>query len=222
MFNTSKYTNWYFSIIARAKSQVLHRRPKGYHNHHIIPSSLGGSEDRANKVLLTYREHFVCHLLLLKMTVGVNRSKMAFALHRFGGKNLTSKTFALASSLISQALSGEGNPFFGKHLSPEHRAKITGENHGMFGKYCKDLWVERFGTEEAEKLDKQMKQKRSKSLMGEGNGMFGKTHPDSWRQQHSTALTGRKGIWKNGKQKRIRPEDFDAYIQNGWSFTKSS
>ena len=35
--------------------------------HHIIPKSLGGSDDKCNIVELTAREHFVCHLLLSKM-----------------------------------------------------------------------------------------------------------------------------------------------------------
>lgn len=35
--------------------------------HHIIPKSLGGSDDEANLVNLLAREHFICHLLLTKM-----------------------------------------------------------------------------------------------------------------------------------------------------------
>lgn len=35
--------------------------------HHIIPKSLGGSDDRSNLVNLSAREHFVCHLLLTKI-----------------------------------------------------------------------------------------------------------------------------------------------------------
>lgn len=35
--------------------------------HHILPRSLGGSDDRSNLVKLTAREHFICHLLLVKI-----------------------------------------------------------------------------------------------------------------------------------------------------------
>lgn len=35
--------------------------------HHILPKSLGGSEDKSNLVNLLAREHFICHLLLTKM-----------------------------------------------------------------------------------------------------------------------------------------------------------
>lgn len=35
--------------------------------HHIIPKSLGGSDDKSNLVNLLAREHFMCHLLLTKI-----------------------------------------------------------------------------------------------------------------------------------------------------------
>lgn len=78
MFNESKYTKIYFSIIARAKS-----RPKltGYtEKHHVIPKSLGGSNNIDNLVVLTAKEHFLCHRLLVKMTQGVYRNKMSYAI----------------------------------------------------------------------------------------------------------------------------------------------
>jgi len=35
--------------------------------HHVIPKSLGGSDDTSNIIQLSAREHFLCHLLLIKM-----------------------------------------------------------------------------------------------------------------------------------------------------------
>lgn len=35
--------------------------------HHILPRSLGGSDDKSNLVDLSAREHYICHLLLTKM-----------------------------------------------------------------------------------------------------------------------------------------------------------
>lgn len=34
--------------------------------HHILPVSLGGTNDKPNKVVLTAKEHYICHLLLTK------------------------------------------------------------------------------------------------------------------------------------------------------------
>jgi hypothetical protein len=78
IFINNKYTTWYNSLINKAKDRTI----TGYtEKHHIIPSSLGGTNDNDNIVKLTAREHFVCHLLLTKMTTGNARYKMNFALH---------------------------------------------------------------------------------------------------------------------------------------------
>lgn len=80
-FLDSKYTNWYDSIIFRAKNRVL---PDDVYTekHHIIPRSLGGNDEKENIVKLTAREHFVCHWLLVKMTAGPDQKKMAYACKR--------------------------------------------------------------------------------------------------------------------------------------------
>src|ERR1039458_8682124 len=79
MFNRSKYTTWYYSIIRAARRTTQ----SGYvEEHHIIPKSMGGSNSKRNLVTLTARQHFVCHLLLTKMVSGKNKRGMAWALHR--------------------------------------------------------------------------------------------------------------------------------------------
>src|SRR5271167_3766950 len=78
MFIENKYTRWYRSIVSRAQAEV--NRPEGrYENHHILPHSMGGSSEPLNLVMLTPRSHFILHLLLTKMTVGKDRSKMVMA-----------------------------------------------------------------------------------------------------------------------------------------------
>ena len=67
------YRSIYRSIISHAQSRNLATRYRakkalGYvEYHHIIPSCMGGSDDKTNKVFLTAREHFVAHLLLMFM-----------------------------------------------------------------------------------------------------------------------------------------------------------
>lgn len=60
-FNDSKYTVWYYSIIERARDRVLTEYKE---NHHIVPRSLGGGDNKENIVSLTAKEHYVVHLLL--------------------------------------------------------------------------------------------------------------------------------------------------------------
>ena len=77
MYLTNKYTKWYNNIIAKSSQRV---NLSGYfEKHHIIPKSLGGSNDKSNLVYLTAKEHFVCHMLLPKMTEGTEKSKMVRA-----------------------------------------------------------------------------------------------------------------------------------------------
>jgi hypothetical protein len=78
IFIDNKYTRIYYSIIDRAKSRTL---PLDTYTekHHIIPKSLNGSDSSENLVILTAREHFICHWLLTKMTVTDSQQKMIFA-----------------------------------------------------------------------------------------------------------------------------------------------
>jgi len=51
----------------------------GYEIHHIIPKSLGGSDNKENLVLLTAREHYIAHWLLYKSLSRKDKAKMAYA-----------------------------------------------------------------------------------------------------------------------------------------------
>ena len=80
MINNSmnKYEKWYSAITDKAKNRTI----DGYtETHHIIPHSLGGSDDPDNLVDLTAREHFICHWLLTKMYTGEARGKMINAMY---------------------------------------------------------------------------------------------------------------------------------------------
>jgi len=74
----NKYEKWYNSIISNAKLRTI----AGYkERHHIIPVSLGGSDNKENLVDLTAREHFICHWLLIKTQTGEAKAKMIYALN---------------------------------------------------------------------------------------------------------------------------------------------
>jgi len=47
--------------------------------HHILPKCLGGSNEKSNLVYLSYREHFLCHWLLIKIYPDNFKLKAAFA-----------------------------------------------------------------------------------------------------------------------------------------------
>lgn len=83
MFLDNKYTKWHNAIIERAKNRAI----EGYcERHHVIPESLGGPNTKENIVKLTAREHFIVHLLLIRMMDNTNaKMKMINAAWYFQG-----------------------------------------------------------------------------------------------------------------------------------------
>lgn len=63
------YQRIYNEIIERSKFRGLDKKIlEGYYErHHIVPKCLGGTNDKSNLVLLTGREHYLCHYLLWKI-----------------------------------------------------------------------------------------------------------------------------------------------------------
>lgn len=93
---------------------------------------------------------------------------------------------------------GAGNPFFGKNHSEETKAKIAsyehehvktdwfrklrseqckGENNPIWGTSDYEIWIAKFGKEEADRLELARKEKLSKCNAGENNPMYGKPSP---------------------------------------------
>ena len=86
MFTDKFYSKVYFSTIEKAKQRSW-KKALGRERHHIIPQSLGGSNDKDNLVYLSCREHFLCHWLLVKMTEGEYYHKMVYALMGMRAEN---------------------------------------------------------------------------------------------------------------------------------------
>lgn len=190
MFSQSKYTKWYYNIVNNAKSRISEEYSE---KHHIIPKSLGGSNHIENLVLLSAREHFICHWLLTKMVVGTKEKYQmwnAFScmLYRENGNQQRYKINSRAFDLIkkqgalikSAKWSGKGNPMFGKKgelsplfgrkQSPEHvetlRKIKTGKTRSEESKRKQSL------SSKGKKQNSEWIEKRK--LFGSSNGMFGK------------------------------------------------
>jgi len=96
IFLANKYTKWYYILVEhRKKFPMLKNKEK----HHIIPKSLGGTNDVSNLVRLSPREHFICHLLLTKMLTGENKKKMIYAFWRI----CNCKKYSINSRLYEKA-----------------------------------------------------------------------------------------------------------------------
>ena len=123
LFIDNKYTRWYYSIIQKSYPGI------GYtESHHIIPKSLGGSDDCTNIVKLTAKEHFICDLLLVKMTTGRHRSKMSQAAWMMVSASkwnerykVTSKTYQILKEQMST--SKKDISTWNKGISPSDETK---------------------------------------------------------------------------------------------------
>ena len=126
MFNDNKYYTWYFKIITNAQSRILDSYTEA---HHIIPKSLGGSDEKTNIVELTAREHFLCHWLLTKFVL-VDKEKMDYALwlminvenklqERY---KVNSKTYEILKTKLAKTFSKQHT---GRKLSEETKRKIS-------------------------------------------------------------------------------------------------
>jgi hypothetical protein len=107
MFLDNKYTRIYYQIVNRAQSRTL----DGYkEKHHIIPKSFGGSNKKENLVELTAREHFICHWLLTRMTEGLLKGKMIYAVWMLATNNnphqkrekISSRKYEMLKRLMSE------------------------------------------------------------------------------------------------------------------------
>lgn len=94
---------------------------------------------------------------------------------------------------------GKDNAFYGRKHSEESKKKISqnrdmsfsktddfkkkiskvtsGKNNPMYGKTYYDIWVLKYGKEEADKREEVRRKKLSKALSGENNPMYGKPSP---------------------------------------------
>jgi hypothetical protein len=71
--------------------------------HHIIPKSMGGSNERLNIAVLTIREHLIAHAFLTRITSGIDNIRMSKALSRMlNGRQIT--VYKPKSSILFEQL----------------------------------------------------------------------------------------------------------------------
>lgn len=136
------YQKIYNQIVERAKQETENRIIKKkageyFEGHHIIPKCLGGegnskSYNHPNIVILTAREHFLCHWLLHE--IHPENKKLFLAFHRMvicksktntGRKNFSSKMYKYLRKQHSHYISGESNGMYGKNHSEESKLKMS-------------------------------------------------------------------------------------------------
>lgn len=136
------YRKVYDQLITSRK-QLNRSKVKGgtyYERHHIIPTACGGLDHEDNLVLLTAKEHFVAHMLLIHCYDGVYKSKMASALwymckgYKHSQRSFSSSQYKYAREQYNKNHPNKGkpSPMKGRKCTAEHIEKVRLGNLGKF------------------------------------------------------------------------------------------
>lgn len=239
---TNKYSKLYYKITSNAAQRIT----EGYTElHHIIPQSIGGSNDKENLVELTAREHFICHWLLIKMTEGEDRSKMLYALNGMKAENkyqqryhtkITARVYEKyrIEHAENHSKRMKGRPAWnkGKKLEGEelekHRERTR--NRKPMSLETKAKWIaDRIVTVTGSKRSEQAKQNISLSLKGKPKGPMSEEEKlkRSVKQKGvakvkthganvANAVTGNISINKDNVEKKVKKDTLQSYLDDGW------
>ncbi len=177
--------------------------------HHVIPRCLGGTDDAANIVALTGREHFVAHVLLAKIHGGklwmpVLRMKNRNGQEKYINSRLYEKARIEWARWSSENQRGSAHWAYGKPnpRKGQKMEKTSGENHWSYGKPMpeqtkKKLLEANTGSKKSEETRKKM----GEWQRGENNNMFGK----KMSQEHKDMLRQKAVEWfKNATPEQLK------------------
>lgn len=174
-----KYNIWYDNIIEKAKTRFLTDYTE---THHIVPRSLGGTDEKENLVELTAREHFVCHWLLTKMHTGEARGKMINAMYMMRAEGPYQKRYkSKITSRVYEKLRVEYRDYIsnlnkGRVQPPEEKERQLKAQLGRKRAPFSDEW----------------RAKLSAAKKGENNNRYGVKISEETRRKMSEKAKGRK------------------------------
>lgn len=239
---TNKYSNLYFLITSNAKQRSV----DGYtESHHIIPQSMGGSNDKENLVELTAREHFICHWLLIKMTEGEERGKMIYALQGMKAENkfqqryhskITARVYEKYriehAENHSKKMKGRPAKNKGIPMSDEQKKLLREKakaNHASGKIYSKESQEKRLSKMVGYKHSEETKQKQSLASKGKLKGPMSEEEKlkRSVKQKGvakakthgvnvANAVKGNISINKEGIEKKVKQYALPRFLSEGW------
>lgn len=103
------YQKIYNKLVSRGQNRIL----EGYREkHHIVPKCLGGTDEATNLVDLTPEEHYLCHLLLVKIYPNNVRLVKAAMFMVSSNDNVkrNNKAYGWLKRQYSEYMKGANNP----------------------------------------------------------------------------------------------------------------
>jgi hypothetical protein len=178
----------YNQIINRAKAENRMKTNDTYfEEHHIVPKCMGGTDDASNLVLLTPREHFLCHWLL--SNIDKSNFKLVYAWNSFcmdpsrSGQRITSHLYEYARRRYVDAL---------RNNVGERKDKISKT-------MSKLIWIKNEETQTNKRIHRDKLKEYKRQGFVEGRiGNYKRPHSSETKRKISKAHKGkpstRKGI----------------------------
>jgi hypothetical protein len=178
------YQRIYDEIIERAKLRGLDKKFfDGYfERHHIIPLCMHGTNDKSNLVLLTAREHYLCHYILMKIH---NNDLILYAFQSMQMKSKTTKHRYVS-------LSSKQYEILKNKMSVLMKTKMTNRepwNKGLTNVYSEEVKGQISNTLKGRKMPLNVKNKIKNSMIGVH---VGHKHSDEFKLQCSLNKIGKK------------------------------
>jgi len=243
MFTDKFYSKVYFSTIKKAVKRGW-KKERGRERHHIMPRSLGGTDDKSNLVYLSCREHFLCHWMLVKMTEGEARCKMVYALMGMRAKNehqpryqtiFTARVYEHYriehARIHSETMKGRPAWNKGRKLEGEEleRQRERTRNRQIDPIKQAEGQLKRIAKVTGRKDTEEAKLKKSVALKGRTKGPMseeeklkrsvkqkGTTKKEGHADNVRAAVLGNVSINKDGKEKKVKQDTLDQWLAEGW------
>lgn len=162
----------YNSLIERGKTRGLRKKSLDYYTeiHHIIPKCIGGTDDKDNLVLLTYREHVIAHMLLARIYNTIELKHVVYLMFN-SFKNKTLGNIKLSTKQLEEIRIASAEflkkKFTGRIVKPEwiEKAKET-KKRRYGGKLTEAQRIAQARGRVGMRFSEKRKQNMSKSLSG--------------------------------------------------------
>lgn len=162
--------------------------------HHIVPRSLGGSDDADNLIQLTARQHFIAHWMLAR-AMGGSAARAFFMMSNFGKYGqVNSATYEIArqeyAEQVSKQLKKRPNvPLF----TDSHREKLR---QAKLGRKLSDETKRKVGeAQRGRKLSEETRKRISEAKKGEATRGCGWKHSEETRKKMTESQLSRNLKW---------------------------
>ena len=223
MIQSQHHYNRYQRFIDSLRGQSV----DGYAEvHHIVPRSLGGSDDADNLIRLTARQHFIAHWMLAR-ALGGSASRAFFMMSNFGKYGqVNSTTYQIARQEYAEIARIQ---FRGRVMPPVSDETREKQRQAKLGKKLSAEHVEKVRIAMlGQKRGPEFAAKVSEAKRGKGNGRLGCSMSEETKKRIGDAqrgalnhMAGRKHSPETKERMRIahmkrnKPQEYLKWLDEG-------